>query len=329
MSKPQQWLGALLALQVLLTAGLYVHGRQLEARQSQQTAILTFDKASLDKLVLTGKDDAKVTLSKVNGEWRMPDYHDLPVDANKIDDLLVTLSELKGGWPVSTSADSQEQFEVAEKKFGTRLELMAGDKPVAQLYLGTSPGFRKTHLRAANSENIYAAEFNSMDLPLNNDQWFDRSLLKAKELSQIQGKDFTLKKDAAGWTLDGKDAKVNGTNASFLATTLSGLRVDSLQASPPQGAPTLTLQVVADGKPLTYEFWSRDGQKPVVRRSDIPHSFEMSKAAYDALLGSDLAKLTEPTEEEARASSTPTPNASATPASATPAPATPPPAATP
>ena len=302
MSKPQQWLGALLALQVMLTAGLYLHGRQSEARQSQQTAILSFDKASVDKLVLAGKDNLKVTLGKTDGVWRMPEYHNLPVDPSKIDDLLVTLSELKGAWPVSTSADSREQFEVAEEKFASKLQLMAGDKPLAELYLGTSPGFRKTHVRNANSDNIYAAELNSMDLPLNNDQWFDRSLLKASDLTAIKGKDFSLKKEGQDWKLEGNDsAKLNQANAALLATSLGGLRVDQPLETPPAGAPAFTLDVVAGGKPFTYQFWS-DGQKPTVKRSDVDKSFSFSKVSFDALVALDLTKLTEPVPEAATAS---------------------------
>jgi hypothetical protein len=179
---------------------------------------------------------------------------------------------------------------------------------VAELYLGTSPGFQKTHVRNANSTDIYAAQLNSMDLPLNNDQWFDRSLLKANELTEIKGKDFVLKKDGQDWKLDGKDsAKLNSANAALLAKSLSGLRVDSLQATSPTGAPAYSLEVIADGKPLTYQFWASEG-KQTVKRSDFEQSFSMSKPIYDSLVASNLAKLTEPMPEPAGAgAATPSP----------------------
>jgi hypothetical protein len=292
MNKPQHILGALLALQVLLAGGLYVHGRQLEARQSQQTPVLTFDKAAVDKLVISNKD-SKVTLAKTANGWQLPDYQNMPVDQNRLDDLLLTLAEMKGGWPVATSADSHEQFEVAEKAFATKVDLFAGDKAVSELYLGTSPGFRKTHVRNAKDTNVYAASIMSLDVPVVNDQWFDRSLLKAKDPTEIKGPDFALKKEGANWKLDGKDsAKLNTTNATGLAKTLTGLRVDSLQTSAPTGQPGLSLQVSDGGKELTYQFWL-SGESATVRRSDIDKSFGLSKPIYDMIAGYTYAKLTE------------------------------------
>jgi hypothetical protein len=320
MSKPQHWLGALLAFQVLLTGGLYVHSRQAQAAQSQQSAVLAFDKASVDKLVLADKDH-KVTLTKTAQGWQLPEYHNLPVDQTRLDALLTTLSELKGGWAVSTTADSHEQFEVAEKRFAHKVDLFAGDKPVAELYLGTSPGFRKTHVRNAKEPNVYAADINTMDVPVVNDQWFDQSLLKAKDLTEIKGKDFLLKKSGAEWKLDGKDtAKLNSANALLVAKSLSGLRVESLQAASPSGPPTLTLEVVDGGKPLTYQFW-QSGESYTVKRSDNDNHFGMSKPIYEALASQNLAKLTEPVPAKAgevpKAGATPvageTPGGGATP----------------
>jgi hypothetical protein len=324
MSKPQQWLGGLLAFQILLAAGLYVHDRQQAARHSQQAAILTFDKAAVDKLVLTDKDQTKVTLTKSGNGWQLPDYKGLPADQSRLDELLTTLAELKGGWPVSTSADSQEQFEVSEKKFARKIELFAGNKAVAELYLGTSPGFRKSHVRSAKDSNIYAATINSMDVPSINDQWLDRSLLKAKDLTEIKGADFQLKKAENQWKLEGKEAdRLNSPNASALDKSLAGLRVESLQTSAPAGPPTFSLDVVAEGKPLAYQFW-KVGEAYTVKRSDNEQSFTISKPVYEALAAYNLAKLTEPdpakTAGDKKADASPSPAAASTPvAGATPA----------
>lgn len=322
MTKPQNILGALLAVQMLLTGGMYVHGRQVEARLSQSSAILAFDKSSVDKVVITDDKNTSVTLTRTGEGWTLPDYQKLPADANRVDELLATLGDLKGGWPVATSADSYEQFQVADKKFAHKVQLFAGDKPVAELLLGTSPGFRKMHVRTPKDSNIYAAAINAMDVPANNDQWLDHSLLKAKDLTEIKGKGFTLKKSGADWTLEGPDAKkLNADNAAALAKSLSGLRVESLQTTPPGGPPSLSLDVLDAGKPVIYQFWS-SGDACAVRRSDNEKTFSISKPVYESIAGYDLAKLTQapppkPGEAGPGAAATPAPAASPS-ASATP-----------
>ena len=306
MSKPQHILGALLTAQVLLTGGLYLHGRQTEARLSQTSAILSFDKGSVDKIVLTDDKNATVTLVKTGDGWTLPDYQKLPADATRVDGLLTTLSDLKGGWPVSTSADSYEQFQVADSKFAHKIQLFAGDKPAAELLVGTSPALRKAHVRNPKDNNVYAASMASADIMSVNDQWLDRSLLQAKDPTEIKGRDFSLKKAGADWALDGPQAsKLNGTNAVSLAQLLTGLRVESVQTTALANPPALTLDIVDGGKPLTYQFWV-NGETRTVKRSDNDNSFTLSKPVYESVVGFDLARLTQPEPPKPGAPSGPT-----------------------
>ena len=301
--KIQHALGALLAVQILLAGGLFAHHRQQQSQMSQHSSILSFDKASVDKVELADKSDT-VTLVKSGEGWTLPDYSDLPVDPEKIETLLSDLSELKGGWPVSTTTDSHETLEVSEKKFVKTVKLLAKNQPVAELFLGTSPGLRTVHLRSSKDENVYAAPLSSSALPLSQEQWFDRGLLKLKEPTEIKGKDYLLKKEAGVWKLDG--GEVNQAIADALLQGLTGFRVESLQSTAPSGAPSATLEVV-DGKPLTFSFWVKDDEV-TVRRSDSDKAFTVTKPSYDQLLSYDKAKLTPP-KQQPKASPTPTPAA--------------------
>lgn len=298
--KPQIWLAVLLGLQLLLTGALYVHDRQLAERANGQASLLTFDKSAVDKLVLTDKDKGKLTLSKTAEGWQLPDYHSLPADGQKVGDLLLTLSELKGGWPVVTNASSHGQFEVGEKTYARKLDLFSANKPIAQLYLGSSPGLRKTHVRKEGSADVFAATLNSGDIPSNSDGWLDPTLLKAKDPTEIRGPSFTLKKSGAEWQLDAKvggGAPLNQTHAAALLSELTELRVLSLQTSSPTGAPSLNLRVLDGGQSFTYEFWAAD-EGASVRRSDSTRVFELPKATYDTLASYNLAKLTEKAKDE-------------------------------
>lgn len=299
--KIQQALGGLLAIQILLAGGLFAHHRQQQAQLTQQSSILSFDKASVDKIELTDKS-GKVVLAKSTDGWTIPDYSGLPVDSEKLEELLTDLSDLKGGWPVSTTADSHDQFEVSEKKFLKTVKLFSKDKPVAELFLGTSPGLRTTHVRNAKEKNVYSAALSSMDMPVANDQWFDRGLLKAKDLTEIKGKDFALKKDGATWNLEGAAAADKDVVDAFLKG-LTSLRVESLQTAAPSGEPTNKIEMV-DGKPLTLSFWVKD-EEVTVKRSDSDKAFTLGKPTYDQLLSFDKAKLTAKPDKESKATPTP------------------------
>lgn len=301
--KIQHALGALLAVQILLAAGLFAHHRQQQSQLSQSSSILSFDQASVDKVELADKDE-KVTLVKSAEGWTLPDYSNLPVDPEKIETLLTDLTDLKGGWPVSTTTDSHETLEVSEKKFVKTIKLLAKDQPVAELFIGTSPGLRTVHLRSSKDENVYAAPLSSSALPLSAEQWFDRGLLKLKEPTEVKGKDYHLTKEAGVWKLDG--GEVNQASVDALVQELTRFQVEKLQSTAASGAPSATLEVV-DGKPLTFSFWVKDDEV-TVRRSDSDKSFTVAKPSYEQLFSYDKAKLTPP-KQEAKASPTPTPAA--------------------
>ena len=303
--KVQHALGGLLAFQLLLAGGLFAHHRQQQSQLHQQSLILSFDKASVDKVELADKT-TKVVLSKSGEGWSIPDYSNLPVDKEKIDDLLLTLSDLKGGWPVATTADSHDQFDVSEKKFLKTVKLFAKDKPVAELYLGTSPGLRTTHVRNAKETKVYSVGISSMDMPVANDQWFAHGLLKAKSPSEIKGKDFTLAQSGDAWKVG--EVAANSGAADGLLKALTGFQVEGLQTVAPSGAATSTLTVVDEGKPWTLSFWVQ-GEQVTVRRSDQDKAFTIGKPTYDQLMSFDKAKLTAKAEEKATPSVGVTPTA--------------------
>lgn len=297
MSKPQNILGALLVLQLLTAGGLYLHGRQQQAQHGQQVAILTFDKASIDKLVIS-EEKSKATLVKTGEGWELPDYQKLPVDSQRLDELLATLADLKAGWPVAMSPESHEQFEVSEQNSTRKISLYSGENVVAELYLGSSPGLRKTHVRNAQDQKVYAASLSSSDAPATDDQWLDRSLVSAKDPQTITATDYALKKEGGSWKLTVGQGSLNESNVNALVTALHNLKVISLQENAPNGNPTFKLEVDEGSQPLSYQFWET-GDEVTLRRSDKSQSFLVAKPTLDSLRSFNLKKLTEPSESAA------------------------------
>ena len=175
MNKTQYWLSGLLILQLLITAGLSWN-RQSQQQTNPQQPLLSFEQQRLDKLVISDSEN-NVTLTKSGDRWLLPELQKLPVNDSRMTELLSKLQGLKTGWPVATTRASRERFEVEEDKFQRRIQWYQDDTLAGELLVGTSPGFRKTHIRKVGDDAIYTAELNSYELPVQNDGWLDKSLL--------------------------------------------------------------------------------------------------------------------------------------------------------
>ena len=136
---------------------------------------LEFDAEAVDMLAVAGGED-EVVLVKDGDAWRLSDG--LPADATKVDGVIEKLANASGGWAVATSASVQERFELAEDNHQRRLKLSAGGDTVADIYLGTSPGYRKTHARRVDDDNIYSITFSNYEAGTKDSDWLDKSLLR-------------------------------------------------------------------------------------------------------------------------------------------------------
>ncbi|TLM77323.1 DUF4340 domain-containing protein [Microbulbifer harenosus] len=284
MKNLQKILSGVLALQLVLAAGLFWDASARQQAQAQQTRLVDAETDALKRLEIAG-DGNSVTLARKNGQWQLPDLHDLPVDSDKLDTLLEKLTALKGNWPVATSASARERFEVAEDKFRKHLKLYTaeGDTPALELFVGTSPGFRKVHVRRAGDDAIYAVELNSFDLPENADSWLDKTLLAAGDIEHIEGPDYQLRKDGENWKFadTGSEAApaVDPGKARELASALEKLRITAPVSEVPEVEETEVLVQTKDGE-LRYRFLHAD-DKYYVRRSDREQVFEIAKYDFD------------------------------------------------
>lgn len=205
MQKTIRLLALLLGVQLMVAVALGLSGSRLSV-PAQAGPLVEVDKARVDRLTIEGPDSAKVTLAKVDGQWRLPDAGDFPADGKRVDQLLDRLVELKAGTPVANSRSAQERFKVDEKQFERRITLDAGSDTLATLYLGTSPGLRRIHARKDGEEAIHSVEFASYDAPARPADWEDKTVLavprsevRAIEVAglKIRRKDVDAKDSAA------------------------------------------------------------------------------------------------------------------------------------
>jgi hypothetical protein len=182
---------------------------------------LAFDGEAVTAMTIGDAEGETVSLSRTDDGWRVGD---LPADQTRIQGVI---DDLLGGsvtWPVATSASSQERFEVTSDKFQRHLTFSAGEQLLAELYLGSSPGFRRIHARSEDSDDVFSIDFAVHEVPVNADDWLDKKLLHADGVSAValEGS-WRLEKTDDVWRVDGQAADEDA--ARRLVERIEGLSV--------------------------------------------------------------------------------------------------------
>ena len=191
-------LAILLVLQMMLIFALVLDTSSSE-QDSQRW--LEFVAESVDKVRMNDADN-EVELHRIDGVWQVGA---LKADAGKLMELLQKLQDIQAPWPVAASTSSRERFEVAADKYQRRVQLLAGDSVILELYLGTSPGFQRVHARKSDQDEIYSVELSNYELPVETSGWMDTALLSTAEpldevtVTLADGTSHRLRRDAEGW----------------------------------------------------------------------------------------------------------------------------------
>lgn len=286
MTKLQSWLSGLLAVQLLLAGALLWRGYQ--ANDGSEIEKL-FDIAAneIDRIVISD-GDSSVGLAKRSGQWTLPDNSELPATESKITSTLDSLADIELVWPVSTTTSSHERFEVEADNYQRDVKLFKGDDLIARLLIGTSPGFRKVHLRRAGEDEVYSVALNSFDFPATADNWLNTKLLNIADADQIKGPDFSMSKQEDQWQLnpdaaqgEGDAPQIEQDKANQLAIAFSNFSVQGLAESAPD-AESVSFEVQAGDKKFVYAFMEKD-DKYFVRRDDRDLVFTVSKYDYERM----------------------------------------------
>jgi|GEM_PF-1624481 len=214
-----------LGIQLVLAGGLFwLSSGQGEFSQAQ--TIAGFDLDAADSLII---DDGEttLTLARVDDNWLVKGDNAIPADTEAVIDALESLSELEARFPVATTESSQVQLEVADDNFQRKLTVKQGEDELAQLYMGTSPGFRKAHVRLAGEEAIHAARVNVFDFQTDEVDWLDRQHFAFNEVEGISGEGFAVRFENNAWVIDEPE---NLQQTHVVDTAIAEEFVSSLEA---------------------------------------------------------------------------------------------------
>ncbi len=258
MNRHVKVLSLLLALQLIVLGGILVWQQRVMSKPPAN--LLSVDSAKVDGLEIIDDKAQKLTLHKGASGWLLPGAKGLPADNNKVGELLDKLIAVQVPWPVATSAESAKRFEVAPDKFQREIKLMDHDQVVGDVYLGTSPGFKKVHARRADGNDIYAISFANYEATARADDWLDKELLKPSgDITTLTRPDhWILQHKDAVWTLDGMapDQKLQQDAVTELVNKVANLRVMGVSDAPdPTGQPVLSLNATTKNGEFDYQFY--------------------------------------------------------------------------
>ena len=292
-------LSSVLAVQVLLAIILFSVQTDSGAFKSNEL-LLGLKPEAFDAIVIEQKEKPGLTLKKDKNKWLLPSYFNVPVAKDKLEDFSKRLLGLKTGWPVASTDEAAERFQVNADKFERKIVFQNAGKPVKTLYLGTSPGFKKIHARMDGDKNIQIINFGEFEASVTPEDWIKADLTKidSAQLSQIKGANFTLAKANKDWTLEGLSANQSSNSVEIrsFVDKLVGMNYAAILGTEDKpeyhlAQPALTFTFKQQAEEIVHSYGKLDGGEDyVLKASNQPYYFKINKVQFDAIKKVDQKK---------------------------------------
>jgi hypothetical protein len=275
-----------------------------------QGPLLTFDPNQVTGIRIDVPDGEPILVAQTESGWVIPALGDLPAADSKVDDLLAKLGGLEKGLPVATSEEALKRFKVSDRVFERKLTLEGGDRTLAALYLGDSPGFRRLFVRADGDDAVYEAQLGLFDAPDKPYAWSDRTLLHldTDSIQRLTLPDLTLERTEDGWRLanlaagEEQDAEAIEDLVRMLAR-IDFVGVMAAEEPPVVGPDSPPIEIeatLASGDPIRYRITKlEEGNDYLLTVSNRPQRFRLAGYAAEDLTGIARADLLKDTGQAA------------------------------
>lgn len=301
MSNVIKLLIVLLVVQVGLVAWVNRPGDDLKAFDATGP-LVSVTAAEVDEVVIDEKGKAPLVLKREGEQWILPDKGGFPVAPKKLTGFLEKLLAAKPSWPVGKTLVAAKQLKVADDDFERKIRLLQKDKPLAEVYLGSSPGFRKVHARLDGEANTYAIAFNVFDAPTNPADWYDRDLLRltSGDLERIDMGAYALNRGDKGFDVEGlaADERTDTDKAREVVNKVTALSFtdelgDKGKETFEQSELVLEFEVKPkNSKPVKYTVVSpKEADDYILKASNYPYYFKVAKTKFDDLSKVDRGQL--------------------------------------
>jgi hypothetical protein len=177
MSRLNRILVVLLVLQLVVAA--VVLWPRSTASGEGEPLLLGLESDRIVGLRITDGTGTTLQLARRDGAWVLPDADDYPILDDKVPPLLDKLVALRTDRLVTQTSESQNRLLVARDSFERLVEIELDDGSVQRLYVGTSPSYSATHVRAEGQDEVYLAQdLASRDVSALAADWVERAYLE-------------------------------------------------------------------------------------------------------------------------------------------------------
>ncbi len=301
MSRSIKLLLLVLVLQAGLVAWVNFQGDDPGAFEAD-TPLLAVELDSADAVTIEGMRKAALRLARRDGGWVLPGKGDFPVSSTKFEEFTGKLLGAKRSWPVGKTLVAARQLRVTEVDFERRVRFLKGKDVLGDVFLGSSPGFRKVHARLDGDEHTYAIDFNAFDAPSDADSWYDTEVLKTavEDIARIDLGSYALTAGDGGFQVEGlrENEETDAGPVKELVERVAGVGFNDVlskdgKARFDAGRPILEYVIETKaGSAVTYTVVSpKEGDHYILKSSALPHYFEVERERFDKLRDTSRVRL--------------------------------------
>lgn len=301
MSRSVKLLLLLLALQAGLVAWVNFQGDEPGAVEADEP-LLALDLESADAVTIEQKGDPPLRLARKDAGWVLSGKGDFPVAPAKFEEFTEKLLEARRSWPVGRTLVAARQLRVTEEDFERRVRFLKGTEVLGDVFLGSSPGFRKVHARLDGDEHTHAIDFNAFDAPPDAGSWYDTEVLKTavEDIARIDLGVYALKAGDGGFQVEGlrENEETDAGPVKELVERVAGVGFRDVLSKDGKArfdAGRAILEYVIKtkaGSAITHTVVSpKEGDHYILKSSTQPHYFEVEKERFDKLRDTSRVQL--------------------------------------
>ena len=248
-----------------------------------------------------------------------------PAFNQRVETFLDALADLDTSRLVASSESSRTRLRVAEDRFVRRVEVELADRGPSTLYVGTSPTFGATHVRAGHQEAVYLSDgLSGADAATSITNWIDTVYFQApaEEIQSLEvanaGGTLKFTQDETGqWQMEGLQ-EGETFNAGQLLTMLPS--ATDLHMVEPLGAAELPAYGMAEPKAVLTLVIDSDGDNSLTRtltigakhEEDLNYVVKSSESPFYVLAsGFSVERFVETAREDFLAAEEPAPTQTA------------------
>ncbi len=251
------------------------------APYSPDEMLVEMDSKAVDRVIVEKGDETSLEMVKKGDDWVLVKNDAVALKKGQLETVLDTLAGSKKGLAVATSAEAADRFQVGKENFTFHLICNQGDATVADVYLGTSAGYKKSHVRVAGSDDIVTLPLGEADLSTDVAHWLDRDMLGI-DLEKITALTFgdthISRGEDTGWIVNLTEGEGDSTKVDPLVEKIASLRVSGLvDGEEPAAEEPFDFTVsLGEKDSVKYSMIKVDDTITILKRSDLAYAVEIS-----------------------------------------------------